>query len=162
MKKRINLFLLVMLQLAGCADAPGPAPQSGPEDPGARSNDPQVVLGRTWQWLGTQTPLEAVTVVEPGRYTVRFGKDGAAAIRFDCNSGGGDFQLSAGSIEFGNLFATRMACPPDSQDAIFMRQLEAARIFFVQGGVLYLDLFADGGTMRFEPAPEASGQPPQR
>ena len=48
MKKRINLFLLVMLQLAGCADGPGPARQSDPEDTGARSNDPQVVLGRTW------------------------------------------------------------------------------------------------------------------
>lgn len=153
MKKPINLFLLVMLQLAGCTDGSGPALQSGPEDTGARSNDPQTVLGKTWQWTGTQTPLEFIAAVDPARYTVHLNEDGDAAIRFDCNRGGGRFEMSAGSLEFRNLFATRMACAPDSQDTVFMRQLEAARIFFIEGGALYLDLFADGGTMRFEPAP---------
>jgi heat shock protein HslJ len=95
--------------------------------------------------------VEFIAVADPGRYTVHFGEGGEAAIRFDCNRGGGNYEMARGSIRFGNLYSTRMACLPGSQDTVFMRQLEAARLFFVEGGMLYLDLFADSGTMRFEP-----------
>lgn len=49
-----------------------------------------------------------------------------------------------------------VACPPDSQDAQFMNQLSNAAIYFIDGGNLYIDLFADAGTMRFVP----QGSPP--
>jgi heat shock protein HslJ len=116
----------------------------------ARSNDPIAVIGKRWQWVGTQTPVERIEVIAPERYTLLLGDDGRARMQFDCNSGGGDYRIGTGSLEFGPLMSTRMACPENSQDHVFVRQLEAVRIFFVENGYLYLDLFADSGTMRFE------------
>jgi heat shock protein HslJ len=149
--------IAVSLFLAACF--PGCAPQGGPEtgteaaaEP-PRGYDPAQVIGRTWEWAGTQTPVEFVAVADPGRYTMYLGEDGRARIRFDCNTGGGAYEIAEAALVFGDLISTRMACPPDTQDAIFARQLKAVRIFFVEAGVLYLDLYADGGTMRFRPAP---------
>lgn len=119
-----------------------------------RSNDPALVVGKTWEWVATQTPVELIEANDPARYTVTLGDDGRARVRFDCNTGGGGYEIAEGRLTFGDLISTRMACPPDSQDAVFARQLAAVRIFFVEGGELYLDLFADGGTMRFRAAGE--------
>ncbi|WP_372681376.1 META domain-containing protein [Desulfosarcina sp.] len=75
--------------------------------------------------------------------------DGNAKIRFDCNRGGGEYQLAAGKLGFGPLFSTRMACPQDSLDGPFMLDLQRVTSFFVEDGQLYLLLNYDSGTMRF-------------
>jgi heat shock protein HslJ len=46
-----------------------------------------------------------------------------------------------------------MACPPDTQDASFMRDLQRVASFFIERGELYLELPVDSGTMRFRQAP---------
>jgi heat shock protein HslJ len=150
--------VLTLALLAGCggepetatvADAvqPDETPAASPDS--ARSQDPAAVVGRQWQWLGTRTPVENIEAADPSRYTLILGEDGRAQVLFDCNRGGGDYTIGEGRLEFGLLMSTRMACPEDTQDHVFMRQLEAARIFFVEDGYLYLDLFADSGTMKF-------------
>ena len=150
--KRKLIMCLVLATLYGCGAAPDGVPQEVQPTASERTSDPAAVIDKRWQWLGTTTPIETITAAEPDRYTIRLGADGRAEVRFDCNTGGGEYRIDTGSLQFGPLMSTRMACPPDSQDAEFSRQLEAVRIFFVEDGILYLDLFADSGTMRFGPA----------
>ena len=106
----------------------------------------------TWQWEGTVTPVEKVTVPSPERYTIFLQDDGTARIQFDCNQGSGNYTIATGQLTFGPLVSTRMACPPDSMDTAFMRDLQRATTFFVQDGELYLELPFDSGTMHFRPA----------
>jgi heat shock protein HslJ len=122
-------------------------------DQNTRSTDPQSVLNKTWQWVSTITPVEKITVLEPERYTILLKADGKAQIRFDCNRGGGEVQISPGKLSFGPLMSTRMACPSDTLDGPFMRDLQRVASFFVQDGLLYLELPYDSGTMKFRPAP---------
>lgn len=139
---RMLLLGLVGMIVAGCA-------AGGASGTPARITDPQAVLDRTWLWEATVTPAEKITAAAPERYTLRLAPEGRAQALFDCNRGGGDFKISPGKISFGPMMATRMACPPDTQDFVFMRDLSRVASFFVEGGKLYLELGMDGGTMRF-------------
>lgn len=114
-----------------------------------RSRDPDAVLDRVWQWQATVTPTEKITVIQPERYTIRLDRKGRVQVMFACNSGGGDFQISEGKLSFGPLISTRMACPPDTQDGLFMRDLQRISTFFVENDILYLELPLDGGIMQF-------------
>jgi len=122
-------------------------------DQNTRSTDPQSVLNKTWQWVSTITSVKKITALEPERYTILLKADGKAQIRFDCNRGGGEVQISPGKLSFGPLMSTRMACPSDTLDGPFMRDLQRVASFFVQDGLLYLELPYDSGTMKFRPAP---------
>jgi heat shock protein HslJ len=122
-------------------------------DQNTQSRDPQSLLSKTWQWVSTITPVEKITVTDPERYTIMLTEDGKLQARFDCNRGGGEYEISKGKLSFGPLMATRMACPEDSLDGPFMRDLQRVVSFFLQGGLLYLELPYDSGTMKFRPAP---------
>ena len=120
-------------------------------DQNTRSTDPPTVLNKTWQWVSTITPVEKITVTDPERYTIMLTDDGKLQARFDCNRGGGEFKISPGKLSFGPLMSTRMACPPDTLDGPFMRDLQRVASFFLQDGLLYLELPYDSGTMKFRP-----------
>nr|WP_320014109.1 META domain-containing protein [uncultured Desulfobacter sp.] len=120
---------------------------------GERSTDPKMVLNKTWLWESTTTPVQKIEVAEPGRYTILFGNNGNAQARFDCNKGGGSYEISEGKISFGPLMSTRMACPEDSMDGPFMRDLQQVVSFFIDKGYLFLELPYDSGTMKFRAAP---------
>jgi putative lipoprotein len=130
----------------------------GPEDVVDQTADEQVVaadarlIGARWQWVRTVTPVELIEVSEPARYTLLLHPGGQAELQFDCNAGSGEYEIIAHQLSFGPLAATRMACPPDSQDAVFMKQLGQVTTYFVNDGILYLEMPMDSGTMRFEPA----------
>lgn len=47
----------------------------------------------------------------------------------------------------------RMACPPDSLDRSFTRDLWRVASFFTEDGNLYLELPYDSGTMKFRLTP---------
>ena len=143
---RILLIALLGMVFVGCATG-------NLADQNKRGTDPQAVLNRTWQWESTITQTEKIVVPDPERYTILLEADGKAIVRFDCNRGGGQFQISPGKLTFGPLMSTRMACPPDSLDIPFMRDLQRVAAFFVENGNLYLELPLDSGTMRFVPAP---------
>jgi len=116
-----------------------------------RSTDPQSVLNKTWQWVSTITPVEKIAVANPERYTIILTDEGKLQARFDCNRGGGEFKISPGKLSFGPPISTRMACPEDSLDGFFMRDLQRVVSFFVENGMLYLELPYDSGTMKFRP-----------
>lgn len=143
--QRMMIMVIVGLSLVGCAAGMS-------SDQPARSRDPQMVVGKTWQWVSTVTPVDKITVADPARYTILLQTDSKAQVRFDCNRGGGGYTIADGQFSFGPLMSTRMACPPDSQDALFMRDLQRVSSFFLHNGDLYLELPYDSGTMRFREA----------
>ena len=148
MKTPLGIMTLAILALtaSGCATAGNTTREE-------RSKDPQLVLNRTWQWVATVTPVDTITVPNPERYTIRLADEDKVQARFDCNAGGGKYILSEGKLSFGPLLSTRMACPADSLDRPFMRDLQRTTSFFVRDGDLYLELPYDSGTMRFRQAP---------
>jgi len=143
---RSILIAITLALIIGCAASTHP----GPAAPDTAAAD---LLGRAWQWESTVTPAVKTAPMNPERYTIRLSENGRLLARFDCNSGGGSYQISAGSLSFGPMFSTRMACGPDSLDTVFMQDLGRADSFFVEDGKLYLRLKSDSGTMRFRPAP---------
>jgi heat shock protein HslJ len=143
---RLFMVLLSTVILAGCAASALSVPADGATDPGA-------VLDRTWQWKSTQTSAEKIVPKTPERYTIRLTGEGRLQARFDCNSGGGSYQISTGKLSFGPMLSTRMACSPDSLDTQFMRDLGSVDSFSVEGAQLSLRLKGDGGSMHFRPQP---------
>ena len=144
--KQAIAAILGGIVIAGCAGGvPGKEP--------TRNTDPQLVVGKTWQWESTITPAEKISVPEPERYTILLMDDGRVQAQFDCNRGGGSYTIAEGKLSFGPMMSTRMACPSDSMDAPFMRDLQRVATFFVQDGAIYLELPYDSGTMRFREAP---------
>ena len=138
-------LVVFMVVLIGCA-----AETPGQRD--SRSTDPRMVVGRTWQWVSTVTPVETIEVPSPERYAFSLKSDGRAKIRFDCNRGGGRYEISEGQLSFGPLMSTKMACPQDSLDGRFAKDLQQVSSFFLHDGTLCLELPYDSGTMQFREA----------
>jgi heat shock protein HslJ len=143
---RLAPLAVLGLVLAGCAAAP---PGGAPE----RTHSPDAATGKLWQWERTVTPVETVGSTAPERYTLELGPDGRAAIRADCNRGTGSCKIGEGTIAFGPIATTMMACPPGSLDTRYLRDLQRATSFFVEGGKLYVELPYDSGTLHFRRAP---------
>lgn len=114
---------------------------------------PPVLTGTTWQWVQTVTPVETIVAVDPVRYTITFNADGSYGMRVDCNSGGGSFTDDNGLLTIGPGMMTLMGCPEDTQDSIFLQQLNNSAIYFFQDGHLFIDQAMDSGTMEFRPEP---------
>ena len=113
--------------------------------------DPQTILDKQWQWESTITPLEQITVATPKNYTILLKADNKVQVRFDCNRGGGSFEISLGKLSFGPIMSTRAACPPGSLDFRFAKDLQRVVSFFTRNNNLYLELPYDSGTMKFSP-----------
>lgn len=143
MNRIVTIVLLGML-LASCMSSPPVEVE--------RSMDPQLVLNEVWQWESTTTPVERIDVANPERYTILLKNNDKIQARFDCNRGGGSYEISAGKLSFGPLMSTRMTCPEDSLDGPFMRDLQQVASFFIDKGHLYLELPYDSGTMKFRKA----------
>ncbi|MGH8681259.1 MAG: META domain-containing protein [Burkholderiales bacterium] len=136
-----TLSLTGFVALAGCSAAPH-------DNGAARVRTPEAAIG-AWHWEATVTPVERIGTANPDRYTLELQPGGVALVRADCNRGRGSYAISEGRITFGAIATTRMACPPGSLDSRYLKDLQRATIFFVEGGKLFFDLPADSGTMRF-------------
>jgi heat shock protein HslJ len=114
------------------------------------------LTGVIWQWVSFTDPLQQITIEDPSRYTVAFeeavGGSGQAVIKADCNDVGATYTVDGSSISIVTGPSTLAACPEDSLDQQYLANLSYAVIFFFDEGDLFLDLFADGGTMRFTAA----------
>jgi heat shock protein HslJ len=137
----LTLSLTGLVAVAGCSAAPQGAA-------GARVRTPEAAAG-LWHWEATVTPVETIGTANPERYTLELQLGGVVLVRADCNRGRGSYEIGEGRIKFGAIATTRMACPPGSLDGRYLKDLQRATIFFVEGGKLFLDLPMDSGTMRF-------------
>jgi heat shock protein HslJ len=118
-----------------------------PEEPGEEIG----LVGLTWQWTSTTTPVEVITVVEPERYTIQFMDDGTASIQADCNMVVATYEATESALSITLGPSTLVACPPDSQSTQFLAGIAGAAIYFFEGDNLFIDLVADSGTMQFAP-----------
>lgn len=137
----------IRLRPAGAAAPAGPDP---------------ALMGVTWQWVSTTTPVEEIVPTDPAHYTIVFLEGGTAGILADCNVGNAEYSAAGGSISI-VLGVTTLAYCENSQDQVFRAGLEAAAVYsFADNGDLLLDMMADSGTMRFVAAGGAVGdiQPP--
>lgn len=116
---------------------------------GNEQADSASLTNTLWRWESLQTPVDKITVSNPENYTLEFMSDGTVQVQADCNRGRGKYTVNGKSITLSGIALTRRACPGNSLDNRFTRSLGAARTFFFQDDALYMDMFADGGTMRF-------------
>jgi len=110
----------------------------------------QEISGPVWQWAETLYNNDRKTApAEPGNYTVQFREDGTLNVKADCNLKGGTYSMDGKRIVIEITHSTMAACPEDSLEDEFVRNLMAGVIFFFRYGDLYLDLKYDTGTMKF-------------
>jgi para-nitrobenzyl esterase len=131
------LTLVIVALAAGCAGM----------------TQPDTLAGSSWQLVRFQGGDGEVAVPGAAKYTVSFGADGVANMRFDCNRGRGSWK-SAGrqQLEFGPMALTRAMCPPGSLHDRIVRHWPYVRSYVLKDGRLFLSLMADGGVYEFEPA----------
>ena len=125
-------------------------------DPGpvlefAQSSEP-TLTGQTWQWVSFTNPVESYGIESPENYTLMFNEDETVNITADCNLANGSYTDEDSSLQVQVGPITMAQCPPDSRSDDFIKYLGYAAIYFFKDGNLYIDLFADGGTMGFSPA----------
>lgn len=116
----------------------------------ARGKTDQMLTATVWKWQQTLYNNDTRAVApDPDRYTLKLLSDGKVSIRADCNLGGGVYTLRGSEISIEITRTTRAACPPESLEQSYIRDLNAAAIYSMQGDFLYIDLKYDTGTMKF-------------
>jgi heat shock protein HslJ len=90
-------------------------------------------------------------VQSPQNYQLTFHANGTVDIKADCNTANGTYTMQGSRISIVVGAATMTACPTGSRSEEFLKYLGSAAIYFFQPGELFIDLLADGGTMRFTP-----------
>jgi heat shock protein HslJ len=104
----------------------------------------------TWQWMQSFYNNDTKTVPQkPENYTIRFLENGNIAVKADCNQKGGTYSTEGRKLSITVTHSTLAACEPGSLEDVFVRDLEAAAIFFFKDGSLYIDLKYDTGTIIF-------------
>ena len=137
-----------------CIDLDGQQAQTG------ESTAPQLV-GPVWQWQQTQMNDNSVwEPITPANYTLQFADDGMVSIQADCNQVQGSYTVDGSSISIVLGPSTMAVCGPQSLSDQFLTQLGGAAIYFFQNGSLFIDLFADSGTMQFATAGLAGSEQP--
>ncbi len=99
-------------------------------------------------------------VPDPANYTILFNEDGTASIKADCNQVMASYTVDESNISITMGPSTLAACAPESLDQVYLAGLGNVAIYFFEEGDLYMDLKADGGTMRFAEASAAAPVPP--
>ncbi|HEX7810418.1 MAG TPA: META domain-containing protein [Burkholderiales bacterium] len=129
------------LQLKQVKAAAATGPASGPV---ASAGTP---LG-LWHWEG-QLANEKLVVDQPDRYTLEIQPGGKALLRADCNRGSAAYKIDGRGLSFKLGALTRAACPPGSLSDRYLKALEGVVSHRTKGENLFLDLPAEGGTLKF-------------
>ena len=110
----------------------------------------QEVSGPVWQWMQTlYNDDRKVVPADSKNYTLQLREDGTISVKADCNMKGGTYAVEEKHLSIEITHSTMAACPDDSLENEFVRELSGAAIYFIQDGDLYLDLKYDSGTMKF-------------
>ena len=110
----------------------------------------EKITGTIWTWQQTRYNNDQQAIpADPSSYTITFNADGTLNMRVDCNRGGGTYSIQDNRITIEVTHTTLAMCPPESLYQTFIKDLNAATIYFFKDGNLYLDLKYDTGTMVF-------------
>jgi heat shock protein HslJ len=157
MQRPFLLPALVALLSAACAAQPTPAPLIEPYAVPAMPATPaeaapeEALTAHPWKWVSFINPVEKFDVESPESYLLTFHPDGTVDIQADCNRAGGSYTVDGSRLTIAPGPMTLAQCPPGSRGNDFIRYLGGAAIYFFRESSLYLDLMADGGTMKFAP-----------
>jgi len=110
-----------------------------------------------WLWQRS-TYADGTTIVcsNPSQYTLAFLENGVYSVQADCNQGNGSYTVDGSQLALQPGPMTRAACPPGSQDTVFLRDLGLVGTYVFNGENLVLNLQADSGNMVFSPRPPGS------
>lgn len=111
-----------------------------------------LLAAQPWQWVSFTNPVEQYALENPQNYVLTFNEDGSVNIVADCNNAAGSYTTDSKSLTIQVGPMTMAACPPGSRSDQFVKYLGFAANYFFQDGNLFIDLFADGGTLEFAPA----------
>ncbi len=151
MKYFLSLFI-VMFFVSGCQM------QTKQSDPAVSEQthienlypDVQNIIDITWRWQQTIYNNDTKAIPSsPKQYTLQLLPDGNVNIRADCNVGGGTYSLKDRRISLEITHTTMAACPPESLEDVYIKDLNAATILFMVDENMYIDLMYDTGTMKF-------------
>jgi heat shock protein HslJ len=118
----------------------------------ARPANLPAVAGPVWKWKISRYSNDTQSVPpDPGHYTLQLLPEGHVSVRADCNRAGGVYRIEDHQITIDITHSTMAACPPDSLEQDFIKDLNAAVIYFIRDGTLFIDLKYDSGTMEFLP-----------
>ena len=120
----------------------------------AMGSDPVSVaandlVGTKWNWVGTQMRDTSTKVEEPLKYTLDFTTDTSVSMQADCNKGSGSYKVEGNNLRFGPFAMTRMACPPGSNDSLFVQSVSNARKYKRVGDNSLVIEIASGATLTF-------------
>jgi heat shock protein HslJ len=110
-----------------------------------------------WLWQrSTYADEPTVVCADRARYTLTFLASGLYNVLADCNQGSGAYTRSGSQLTLQPGPMTRAACPPDSQDTVFLRDLGQVAAYGFDSENLVLSLGTNSGTMLFSPQPPLS------
>jgi heat shock protein HslJ len=115
-----------------------------------------AIIGAPWQWAGTlYNDGTAVTPSNPENYQVELLPEGQLKLKADCNTAAGTYTLDGDHISIEVTTSTMMACPEGSLADEFIKDLNAAQFFMMDGEDLIFVLKLDTGNMRLQ-TPESA------
>ena len=98
---------------------------------------PSELIGQTWRLLSIdRSGLPSLPAPADRRFTIECQDGGRLAVRADCNSCAGTYELSGSRFTIGPLACTRAFCGTDSLDTPFLQALSEATDVRIQGGEL--------------------------
>lgn len=117
---------------------------------GGASGMETAIVG-SWKLLKAVTPKTEIIPIENETYEVAFTDEGKVHMKLEANIVNGNYEATAKNIKLKQpLMMTMAAWRPDSPAPKFISLMENAAGYFFKDGKLYIDTFADGGTLHFE------------
>jgi len=110
-----------------------------------------AIFANDWMWVEFTSPVEIVEIEDPQVYHLTFQDDGLLEIVADCNNAHATYTADGSSISIDVGPMTLANCLPDSRSDNFINYLGFSAKYFFEDDDLFIDLMADGGTMRFSP-----------
>ncbi len=149
-----NSLFATMSQVSNHDLTPAPA-LAGPPD---QVPTPALALTQgVWLWQHTAYANDQTVVcADPRKYTLAFLDSGLYGVQADCNHGSGSYAVAGTQLTFQPGPMTRAACPPGSQDTVFLQDLGQVAMYVFDGENLVLNLWLDSGNMVFSPQPAVS------
>jgi len=106
---------------------------------------------KTWNWINTT--YNNGSDIKPrlnNKFTLSFLDNNRFSAMTDCNSVGGEYEVSGNKITFSKMMSTLMYCE-NSQESDFSKMLEETQnYFFTSKGELVLELKYDSGSVFFK------------
>ncbi len=116
---------------------------------GSENLNPSLI--GTWRWMGTVTPVEIISPIPGEEYSVSFNEDGTISMKLETNQINGRYTVDGGKLKVvPPMMMTLAAWLPESPAPSILKLMEHAVGYFFKEDELYIDTYADGGTLRFE------------